>query len=104
MRQGHSRLGIASCVVALVPGAMFLLVIADRFLRLPVNAEPSLWIIVAVTMGSPLVGIALGLTGLCQPTRSRVMALVGIVLNALFLLGMVIVATDFAHAFRPIAE
>jgi len=115
-RSGHSRMGIASLIIAVLTTVLLVLllvVISNAAGQLLGNADPqnvtpqdlqrsleenpgSTGVLgvagfgLVVTPFLYLLGIALGIAGLAQKRRGRLFAVLGTVFNALILLGLLI--------------
>jgi hypothetical protein len=96
----HSRFGIASFCLALVGGVMeFILLVIAGILEASAPGSmnedsPQAMILGAGLIGGGvlcLVGLALGIAGLCESRRKKVFAILGVVLNALAILGVGVV-------------
>lgn len=100
VRTGHSRIGIASFILALVPGLLFvLLILLIPFLDDVVAPEPPapdlapdapglglLVIILALTIAlSEIMALVLGIAGVLQRRRKRLFAFAGIAASVMVL-------------------
>jgi hypothetical protein len=93
----QSGLGIASLVVAIAAGATaFALVVVAGMMEVStpggMDEESPQAILVGLgifgVLGLNFLGLGLGVAGIVQPDRSRVVAILGLVLNALVILGL----------------
>lgn len=106
----HSKLGIASCVIALITFLIFLIAIGFWLngFRCPVCSEDmkgyimlvGIGVVLVVPIPTHLVGLILGIVSLFFPNRKKLFPIIGIVLNLIFgvigmfplLLGMALAA------------
>jgi len=94
----HSRLGIASFLITLGSGMLaFVIVLIAGILEetkpgtLDDDSPLSIGLFLALvgTLGVDLLGLVLGIVGLCLPGRIKVFAILGVVIGILGLVGFV---------------
>ena len=86
-RVGHSRMGIASLVLALIPGLAFMALVllisiqartASQFQEYAAGWGVLTLMLVLTTVLSELIALALGIAGMLQRRRKRLFAFLGI--------------------------
>jgi hypothetical protein len=100
----HSRAGIASLVLGslCIGGLIF-----SMFLQVKPGATSSdsalliLQVIAFLFVATPLLGVVLGVIGLCGKQRRRITALVGLCLNTLILL-LLLALFAVVYLLRPV--
>jgi hypothetical protein len=97
----HSKLGIASCVIALMTFLIFLLAVAMFFLypqSLNYLTLRGYLILLLVPIPTSVVGVILGVIPLFFPNRTKQFQIIGIALNLIFGVIVAIVAILFIIA------
>ena len=94
----HSGFGIASFIMSILVGiGAFSVILVAGFVEASnpegINEESPIAIIVGLcvfgVIGLNILGIGLGVAGLCQSNRSRVFAILGLVFNGLVIMGII---------------
>tara|TARA_R110002073_G_scaffold41466_9_gene117095 strand:- start:10601 stop:11020 length:420 start_codon:yes stop_codon:yes gene_type:complete len=94
----QSGFGIASFIMSIMVGiGAFTVILVAGFAEASspegINEESPIAIIVGLcifgVIGLNLLGIGLGVAGLCQPNRSRIFAILGLVFNGLVIMGII---------------
>lgn len=102
MEQRHSGLGIASFVLALIAGALLLLLVGVAALLAAATPggidedSPAVVVLGLMIFGGlfvAVVALGLGIAGLFQPRRAKVFAVLGTVFSALAIAGVGAVMT-----------
>ncbi|TWU22907.1 hypothetical protein Pla52o_24390 [Novipirellula galeiformis] len=94
----HSGFGIASFLISILVGiGAFIVILLASFAEAStpegINEESALALIMGLSIfgmvGLNILGIGLGVAGVCQADRSRIFAILGLVFNGLVILGVI---------------
>ncbi|EMI17399.1 putative membrane protein [Rhodopirellula maiorica SM1] len=94
----QSGFGIASFIMSILVGiGAFTIILVAGYMEASspegINEESPIAIIVGLcifaVIGLNLLGIGLGVAGLCQPNRSRIFAILGLVFNGMVIMGII---------------
>jgi len=110
--QRHSRLGIASFIIALSVGLIIIVLMVGSIAATTLmrNTDTSLKLIISVSIGfaailayfGNLIGAGLGIAGILQRERKKVFAIIGLCLNAIgVLVGTLVLIAGFT--LRPVS-
>jgi hypothetical protein len=93
----HSPLGIASFVLSILSAAMICAFITYAYIlgsnstsTVSMGASAVVWVFICAISLASLVGLGLGIAAVVQPGQSKVFGILGLVFNALILIGFCI--------------